>query len=345
MCSPARSPSTRPTAERPRLHRRLRADGLRHRGDHGGARARPARLRVRARVRPADHPEWCARRRLVRRHGAADRRRRSGPRPTPATGRMASINNEVSLDGLAIADAKRPIIEWLEAPAAGEAAVTYKLRDWLFSRQRYWGEPFPIVYDDRRCPSRAARVDAAGRAARHHRLRAAILATIPTTCLPEPPLARAADWMYRRARSRRRDRAAYRRETNTMPQWAGSCWYYLRYLDPTNEDALVDPESSATGWADAVRERWRRPLRRRRRARGAAPALRALLAQGAVRPRARVDARAVPAALQPGHDPRGRVHRRARHRTSRRRRSRSATARSSTTASRSTARSARWARA
>ena len=89
-----------------------------------------------------------------------------------------------------------------------------------------------------------------------------------------------------------------------MPQWAGSCWYYLRYLDPTNDDALVDPEVERY-WmgerrADVGR---RRPLRRRRGARGAAPALRALLAQGAVRPRPRVDARAVPPPLQPGHIP------------------------------------------
>ena len=80
----------------------------------------------------------------------------------------------------------------------------------------------------------------------------------------------------------------YRRELNTMPQWAGSCWYYLRYLDPTNEDALVDPAAERYWMAATARPRRRRPLRRRRRARGAAPALRALLAQGAVRPRPRV---------------------------------------------------------
>ena len=116
-------------------------------------------------IRPSD--EWLAE------HGADRRRRdRRGPRRTSATAsRMNSANDEVSLDGLRVDDAKRVITEWLERAGSGEPTVTYKLRDWLFSRQRYWGEPFPIVYDDDRA-DRAARVDAAGRAARDHRLRA-----------------------------------------------------------------------------------------------------------------------------------------------------------------------------
>ena len=117
--------------------------------------------------------------------------------------------------------------------------------------------------------------------------------------LPEPPLARAVDWVEveldlrgRSGRATATGRQVYLRETNTMPQWAGSCWYYLRYLDPTNEDAMVDPAVEQT-WAEGARarrlaeDRPRRPVRRRRRARGAAPAVRALLAQGAVRPRSR----------------------------------------------------------
>jgi len=155
---------------------------------------------------------------------------------------MNSTNESVSLDGLGMAHAKDRIIGWLEEVEAGGEAVTYKLRDWLFSRQRYWGEPFPIVYD------------ADGRA---HALPESMLPVeLPDitdfepriladddTALPEPPLARAEEWVHVDLDvGDGRGVQRYRRETNTMPQWAGSCWYYLRYLDPTNADALVDPE-------------------------------------------------------------------------------------------------------
>ena len=152
---------------------------------------------------------------------------------------MASTNDGVSLDGLSMNDAKDRIIGWLEETGAGEAAVTYKLRDWLFSRQRYWGEPFPIVYDtegvvhalpDSMLPVELPDITD---------FEPKILAE-DDTALPEPPLARATDWMYLQLDLGEGLRE-YRRETNTMPQWAGSCWYYLRYLDPTNADALVDP--------------------------------------------------------------------------------------------------------
>jgi leucyl-tRNA synthetase len=153
----------------------------------------------------------------------------------------ASSNDAVSLDGLGVDEAKDRIIGWLEEEGAGEAAVTYKLRDWLFSRQRYWGEPFPIVYDTEGVT---------------HALPASMLPVeLPditdfephivddddSAALPEPPLARATDWVYLQLDLGDGLRE-YRRETNTMPQWAGSCWYYLRYLDPTNADVLVDPE-------------------------------------------------------------------------------------------------------
>ena len=246
------------------------------------------------------------------------------------------------------------ITEWLERSGLGRPTVTYKLRDWLFSRQRYWGEPFPIVYDDDG-PDRAARGDAAGRAARGHRLRARDLrrsrraaraaARAPPTGSRSSSSFPGPEWAgYGEGEK------VYRRETNTMPQWAGSCWYYLRYLDPTNEDAMVDPQVEKA-WAEGVRGDGspkvgpRRPLRRRRRARGAAPPVRALLAQGAVRPRSRLDDRAVPAARQPGLHPRGGVRRRARCVRRRRPRSKSATAGTSSTAKRSRASSARWARA
>ncbi|HEV7523449.1 MAG TPA: class I tRNA ligase family protein [Acidimicrobiia bacterium] len=167
-----------------------------------------------------------------------------------------SANEEVSLDGLRVDDAKRVVTEWLERAELGRPTVTYKLRDWLFSRQRYWGEPFPIVYDDE------------GPIALPDEMLPVVLPEIsdfePVTsddpdALPEPPLARAADWVevdlelpgpgwggYGEGVH------TYRRETNTMPQWAGSCWYYLRYLDPTNEDTMVDPQIEAT-WAEGTR--------------------------------------------------------------------------------------------
>ena len=138
----------------------------------------------------------------------------------------------------------------------GEGTVTYKLRDWLFSRQRYWGEPFPIVYDD------------VGPIALPESLLPVELPEIvdfePATsddpdALPEPPLARAADWVEVELdlpgpawAGYGGGRRTYLRETNTMPQWAGSCWYYLRYLDPTNEDRLVDPAVERE-WAQGTR--------------------------------------------------------------------------------------------
>ncbi len=138
-----------------------------------------------------------------------------------------SAHDGLSLNGLPTLEAKRTISEWLAARGLGQKTVNYKLRDWLFSRQRYWGEPFPIVW----------RTDADG--TRYHE-------SLPETVLPllppsledykptadgQPPLARAQEWV------RLPDGAE--RETNTMPQWAGSCWYYLRYLDARNSAGFV----------------------------------------------------------------------------------------------------------
>ncbi|MDQ3147945.1 MAG: leucine--tRNA ligase [Actinomycetota bacterium] len=152
----------------------------------------------------------------------------------------SSAHESLSLDGLATDEAKRVTIEWLEATGAGHGSVTYRLRDWLFSRQRYWGEPFPIVFDDDDLP-----------VALPESMLPVELPDIddyaPTVkddddeSVPEPPLGRAEAWrevVLDLGDGPRR----YRRELNTMPQWAGSCWYYLRYLDPANDDALVDPE-------------------------------------------------------------------------------------------------------
>jgi len=130
-------------------------------------------------------------------------------------------------------------IGWLERAGAGRRARSYRLRDWLFSRQRYWGEPFPIVYDSAGLPF-ALPADALP-----------VLLPEMTDFRPEPgqdetsdpvpPLARAADWATVEL-DLGAGRRSYQRELNTMPQWAGSCWYYLRYLDPANREAFVDPE-------------------------------------------------------------------------------------------------------
>ncbi|HEX8804932.1 MAG TPA: leucine--tRNA ligase, partial [Acidimicrobiales bacterium] len=154
-----------------------------------------------------------------------------------------SANDEVSLDGLGVEEAKRTIVDWLERRALGTGTVTTKLRDWLFSRQRYWGEPFPIVYDPDDGLPRAL----------PDSLLPVVLPDVrdysPTmfdegddTSEPEPPLSRATDWVEVEL-DLGEGLKRYRRETNTMPQWAGSSFYHLRYIDPTNEKALVDPEN------------------------------------------------------------------------------------------------------
>ncbi|MEZ5245376.1 MAG: leucine--tRNA ligase [Acidimicrobiales bacterium] len=155
--------------------------------------------------------------------------------------------NSGFLDGLSVADAKAAIIEWLETNGHGEGTVTYKLRDWLFSRQRYWGEPFPIVYGDDDLPRAVPEdelpvllpdlMDWAPRA-------------LDEDSEPEPPLGRVQEWREVVMDLGDGPRT-YRRELNTMPQWAGSCWYYLRYLDPTNENAMVDPAVEKYWMSDA----------------------------------------------------------------------------------------------
>jgi leucyl-tRNA synthetase len=137
------------------------------------------------------------------------------------TGDGVAINSPV-IDGLPSREAIRKLTSWLEERGQGKRAINYKLRDWLFSRQRYWGEPFPIVWEDG-----------------HHR--ASLETELPVMPPPledykptgtgEPPLAKAKDWI--------RYSETATRETNVMPQWAGSCWYYIRFCDPENDQRFV----------------------------------------------------------------------------------------------------------
>jgi leucyl-tRNA synthetase len=148
--------------------------------------------------------------------------------------------NSGFLDGLNVENAKRKIVEWLEETSNGAGAVTYKLRDWLFSRQRYWGEPFPIVYDETGLPLALPESMLPVELPEMTDFQPRIVPDDEET-LPAPPLARAEDWVTVEA-DLGDGTKTYLRETNTMPQWAGSCWYYLRYLDPTNENRIVEPE-------------------------------------------------------------------------------------------------------
>ncbi|WP_137722917.1 leucine--tRNA ligase [Prescottella subtropica] len=149
-----------------------------------------------------------------------------------------------SLDGLTVADAKKAVIARLEADGVGRGTIQYKLRDWLFARQRYWGEPFPIVYG------------ADGVA--HPLPESALPVELPevedyapvsfdpddAASEPSPPLAKASDWVNVEL-DLGDGLQTYRRDTNVMPQWAGSSWYQLRYIDPTNSEQFVAPENEA----------------------------------------------------------------------------------------------------
>ncbi|MEE2734709.1 MAG: leucine--tRNA ligase [Verrucomicrobiota bacterium] len=141
------------------------------------------------------------------------------------TGDGTAVNSG-PLDGQSSPEARKTITAWLEEQGRGEAQINYKLRDWLFSRQRYWGEPFPIIWKD----------------GRHEALPESELPLLAPelkdynpTGDPEPLLSKATEWVELPGGGRR--------ETNTMPQWAGSCWYYLRYCDPANPEQFLSPEA------------------------------------------------------------------------------------------------------
>ncbi|HJQ45862.1 MAG TPA: leucine--tRNA ligase [Amycolatopsis sp.] len=150
--------------------------------------------------------------------------------------------NSAFLDGMDVAEAKKAIIEWLAEHGHGEGTVQYKLRDWLFSRQRYWGEPFPVVYDEdgvvhalpeSMLPVELPEVD-------DYSPRTFEPDAADTE--PSPPLSRATEWVEVTLDLGDGPKS-YRRDTNTMPNWAGSCWYQLRYVDPDNDERFVDPEN------------------------------------------------------------------------------------------------------
>ncbi|MFI7605120.1 leucine--tRNA ligase [Micromonospora sp. NPDC049366] len=154
----------------------------------------------------------------------------------------AAPDRGLDLNGLGVTDAKARIVEWLEANGHGRGAVTYRLRDWLFSRQRYWGEPFPIVYDETGAaialpesmlPVELPEVDD---------FSPKTFDPDDADSNPETPLSRRRDWVEVELDLGDGPKR-YTRETNVMPQWAGSCWYELRYLDPTNSDRFVDAEN------------------------------------------------------------------------------------------------------
>ena len=141
------------------------------------------------------------------------------------TGNGTAVNSGF-LDGLPTPEAKAKITAWLEGKALGQARVNYKLRDWLFSRQRYWGEPFPIVWNEG---------GHLGLSESDLPLTPPDLTDFKPTGAGDPPLARAVEWCQAGD--------GQKRETNTMPQWAGSCWYYLRYLDAQNNHRFVGDEA------------------------------------------------------------------------------------------------------
>ena len=161
----------------------------------------------------------------------------ASPDPVPYTGDAAFTDIATGvmvssgfITGLTVDEARVKMIAWLEEKGVGKAKTQYKLRDWLFSRQRYWGEPFPVIHWEDGTQSLVDENDLP--------LTLPELADYKPTGTGEPPLAKAAEWVnvVDPATGKKGTR-----ETNTMPQWAGSCWYYLRYIDPHNDKAFADP--------------------------------------------------------------------------------------------------------
>ena len=153
-----------------------------------------------------------------------------------------SSNDSVSLNGKRTkAEAISLMTAWLDKNGHGNGAITYKLRDWLFSRQRYWGEPFPIVYDENDQPISVPASALPVLLPELADFKPQALDPNDETTNPIPPLARIQDWVNVTLDLGDGPKQ-YRREVNVMPQWAGSCWYELRYLDPTNTEAFIDKD-------------------------------------------------------------------------------------------------------
>lgn len=183
-------------------------------------------LPIRQVVAPADGSAW------------------TGEHATSAPGIACNSSNEsISLDGLATSEASTRMIHWLAKSGKGEKRIQFRLRDWLFSRQRYWGEPFPVVFDE---------------SGLHYPVsESALPVELPALAdyapvvseRPQPPLGKATQWVNTTAKAAGVDSALLapetpvRRETNTMPGWGGSCWYYLRYCDPKNSTRFVGKEA------------------------------------------------------------------------------------------------------
>ncbi len=146
------------------------------------------------------------------------------------------FDGQCDINGLPTPEAKRKITLWLEERDLGEGTIQYKLRDWLFSRQRYWGEPFPIVYDEAAFARGVDEADLPVSLPEMEDFRPH--ASNDPNAEPQTPLSRAQDWA-----TFERKGQTYRRELNTMPQWAGSCWYYLRFCDAHNSAAFVGADA------------------------------------------------------------------------------------------------------
>ena len=163
--------------------------------------------------------------------------RTASPDPVPYAGEAAFTDIATGvmvssgfITGLSVEEARTKMVAWLEEKGVGRAKTQYKLRDWLFSRQRYWGEPFPVIHWEDGTQSLVDENDLP--------LTLPELADYKPTGTGEPPLAKATEWVNVVDPTTGKKGV---RETNTMPQWAGSCWYYLRYIDPHNDKAFADP--------------------------------------------------------------------------------------------------------
>jgi leucyl-tRNA synthetase len=152
-----------------------------------------------------------------------------------------SANDTLDLNGMDVRTAKATMTAWLDEHGLGTGTVTYRLRDWLFSRQRYWGEPFPIVYDEHDLPIAVPDDQLPVDLPEVPDYSPRTFAADDAHSTPEPPLGRNTEWVNVTLDLGDGPRT-YRRDTNTMPNWAGSCWYYLNYLEPGRRDVVVDPE-------------------------------------------------------------------------------------------------------